>query len=146
MNYRSIILLLVIFLAPYGIHAQTGTREHRFHCVQPPDALLLKQVHQVIADLDPNGSLSTHLGLMKARMNNAVSHGELIDALNALGTTQFISGWPALTVERTASSALTFPVFEDTGHPAQDSIAFALAKQAWANANPHLLPLSAPDQ
>lgn len=90
-----------------------------------------KQIHQTLLDLDGQATFSFHGDVLKVRMERSISSARLIQALQENGAGAFH--------EMTSAGSEAndpFPEYVDTGHPEQDMIDFALAKQTWMEANP----------
>lgn len=91
-----------------------------------------KMVYEVVRSLDPSSVISCSEGIVKVRLNNAITLSELIAELGSQGAGSYLVDEAATA--KAASNA--FPVRRDTGAPEHDDAVYNAAKKEWISAHP----------
>lgn len=146
---RSVFPLVpLLALSLSTVSAQQGDDALLLSVDHPLDHMTTKMVYEVVHDFDPDGKVSMSPDHIELRIAAEVSAIEVIDALNAIGTTHFAKFNTGRPMERMVSAPLLddFPRYTDTGDPDADEAALAAAKQAWLSVHPEFYNRPLPKQ
>ena len=137
-SLKALVTVSIWMWAAFAANAQQGADALWLRVEPAMDHMTTKRVYELVRGFDPDGRVDIATDHIELRLAAHVPVDELINALNALGTSRFGKFDGGIASEREVPAVLPadFPRFIATGDPEADEAAHAAAKQQWLLAHP----------